>query len=329
LRENAKAKKTPLLVLVGPTAVGKTAFSLDIAKRRNIDIISGDSVQVYRGMDVGSAKATPAERAQAPHYMIDLLDPDEPFTVADFQERATRLIAESAARGRLPTIVGGTGLYIESVVYGYQFSDAVADEAARERWNAVADAEGTESLHATLQARDPVSAARIHPNDRKRLIRALEIFDATGRPMSEQAQKREKSSPYELCMIGLTMERDKLYARIEARVDAMLEEGLVEEVRTLLARGYDRSLPSMQAIGYKEIAAYVAGEISYDEAVYTLKRNTRRFAKRQLSWFRAMPQIHWVDVTDTANFITHSDRINDIIATTFPSSDDPFNLPEA
>ncbi|HZG78701.1 MAG TPA: tRNA (adenosine(37)-N6)-dimethylallyltransferase MiaA [Paenibacillus sp.] len=322
-------KKTPLLVLVGPTAVGKTAFSLDLAKRYPIDIISGDSVQVYRGMDIGSAKATPEERAAAPHYMIDLLDPDEPFTVADFKERVQSQIEESASRGRLPAIVGGTGLYIESVVYDYRFSEAVADEEARARWNDVADAQGTEALHTLLRERDPVSAARIHPNDRKRLVRALEVFDATGRPMSEQTQKREKTSPYDLCMIGLTMEREKLYERIERRVDAMLEEGLEAEVRSLLDRGYARSLPSMQAIGYKEMAAYLEGEISYDHAVYLLKRNTRHFAKRQLSWFRMMPQIHWVDVTDTANFITQSDAISDIIATTFPSSDDPFHSPEA
>ncbi|TLS53223.1 tRNA (adenosine(37)-N6)-dimethylallyltransferase MiaA [Paenibacillus antri] len=322
-------KKTPLLVLVGPTAVGKTAFSLHAGNRFPVEIISGDSVQVYKGMDIGSAKATWEERQAVPHHMIDILRPDEPFTVADFQTRAAALIEDIAARGRLPFIVGGTGLYIESVVYDYRFSEAIADEDARAKWNDVADAQGTEALHALLQERDPVSAARIHPNDRKRLVRALEVYDATGRPMSEQAQKREKSSPYELCMIGLTMDRELLYRRIEERVDAMLESGLEGEVHELLRSGYDRSLPSMQAIGYKEMAAYLTGEISYDRAVYLLKRNTRHFAKRQLSWFRAMPQIHWVDVTDTANFITQSDAINDIIATTFPTSDYPFHSPEA
>ncbi|WP_309118531.1 tRNA (adenosine(37)-N6)-dimethylallyltransferase MiaA [Paenibacillus sp.] len=322
-------KKTPLLVLVGPTAVGKTAFSLHAGTRFPVEIISGDSVQVYKGMDIGSAKATWEERQAVPHHMIDILQPDEPFTVAEFQTRAAALIEDIAARGRLPFIVGGTGLYIESVVYDYRFSEAIADEDARAKWNDVADAQGTEALHALLQDRDPVSAARIHPNDRKRLVRALEVYDATGKPMSEQAQKREKTSPYELCMIGLTMDRELLYHRIEERVDAMLANGLEGEVRELLRCGYDRSLPSMQAIGYKEMAAYAAGEISYDRAVYLLKRNTRHFAKRQLSWFRAMPQIHWVDVTDTANFITQRDAINDIIATTFPTSDYPFHSPEA
>ncbi len=322
-------KKTPLLVLVGPTAVGKTAFSLHIAGRFPVEIISGDSVQVYQGMDIGSAKATREERQAVPHHMIDILRPDEPFTVADFQSRGAALIEDIAARGRLPFIVGGTGLYIESIVYGYRFSEAIADEQARAKWNLVADAQGTEALHALLQTRDPASAARIHPNDRKRLVRALEVFDATGRPMSEQAQKREKTSPYELCMIGLAMDRERLYHRIEERVDAMLANGLEEEVRALLRSGCDRSLPSMQAIGYKEMASYLAGEISYDRAVYLLKRNTRHFAKRQLSWFRMMPQIHWIDVTEPSNFITQSAAINDIIATTFPTSDYPFHSPEA
>ncbi|MCI3920422.1 tRNA (adenosine(37)-N6)-dimethylallyltransferase MiaA [Paenibacillus sp. TRM 82003] len=321
--------KKPLIVLVGPTAVGKTAFSLEIANHFPIEIISGDSVQVYRGMDIGSAKATPEERAAVPHHMIDVLDPSDPFTVADFKERVTALIDDIHARGKLPAIVGGTGLYIESVVYDYRFSEAVADEAARERWNAAADERGTEALHALLRERDPVSAERIHPNDRKRLVRALEVFDATGRPMSEQAQKREKTSPYELCMIGLTMDREKLYARIEERVDLMLQQGLVEEVRGLLSRGVDRSLPSMQAIGYKEVASYVEGEISYDRAVYLLKRNTRHFAKRQLSWFRMMPQIRWVDVTESGKFRTHSDDINDIIAATLHSQKHSFNSPRA
>lgn len=321
--------KTPLLVLVGPTAVGKTAHSLQIGDWCPIEIISGDSVQVYKGMDIGSAKATWDERHAVPHHLIDVLRPDEPFTVADFQSMASSLIRDIAARDRLPFIVGGTGLYIESVVYDYRFDDAVADDDARARWNAFAEEAGNEALHRELQSRDPVSAGRIHPNDRKRLVRALEVYDATGRPMSEQSQKREKTSPYELCMIGLTMEREYLYWRIDSRVDAMLADGLEGEVHELLRAGYDRSLPSMQAIGYKEMASYLSGEISYEQAVYLIKRNTRHFAKRQLSWFRAMPQISWVDVTETANFITHCDRINDIIATTFPKSDYPYILPKA
>ncbi|WP_274365263.1 tRNA (adenosine(37)-N6)-dimethylallyltransferase MiaA [Paenibacillus thermotolerans] len=308
--------KQRLIAIVGPTAVGKTKYSLAVAKLLPSEIISGDSVQVYRGMDIGSAKATPEERSAAVHHMIDILNPDEPFAVSDFQDRTRELIAEINGRGRTPLLVGGTGLYVESVVYGYQFTDAPGDEEVRARWSALADERGTAALHAALSERDPVSASRIHANDRKRLIRALEIIELTGGPLAEQTAKREKQSPYDLIMIGLTMDRALLYERIEQRVDAMVEEGLVEEVRNLLGKGYGRDLVSMQAIGYKEIAAYVEGDMSLDEAVTLLKRNTRRFAKRQLSWFRTMPQIHWIDVTD-ANFGTHMDEINDIISATY------------
>lgn len=307
----------PLLVLAGPTAVGKTAFSFAVAEQFDVEIISGDSVQVYRGMDIGSAKATPEEREKVPHHLIDCFDPDETFTVVDFKAMAERKIREIHSRGRLPFIVGGTGLYIESVVYDYQFPEAPQDLESRAKWNAFAEEHGTQALHRLLQERDPVSAKRIHPNDKKRLVRAMEVYDATGRPMSEQNEKKAKQTPYHLCMIGLTMDRQLLYERINQRVDAMLKAGLVEEVEALLNRGYTRELPSMQAIGYKEIAAYLEGEISYEEAVRLLKRNTRQFAKRQLSWFRSMPQIIWVDVTETTKFDTHSRKINAIIASKF------------
>ncbi|WP_233531083.1 tRNA (adenosine(37)-N6)-dimethylallyltransferase MiaA [Paenibacillus alkalitolerans] len=306
-----------LIAIVGPTAVGKTKYSLSVARTFPCEIISGDSAQVYRGMDIGTAKAAPEEREAVAHHMIDIVDSDEPYAVSDFQDRCRKLIPEINARGRFPMLVGGTGLYVESVLYDYRFADAAGDEEARRRWNAYADEHGTHALHAVLALRDPAAASRIHPNDRKRLVRALEIIDATGEPLAEQAAKREKTSPYDLCMIGLTMDREKLYQRIEQRVDAMIGEGLVEEVRSLLGQGYGRDLVSMQAIGYKEIAAYVEGECSLDEAVAILKRNTRRFAKRQLSWFRTMPQIHWIDVTDDAKFGTHSAAINDIIFATY------------
>jgi len=317
----------PLLVLVGPSAVGKPAYSYEIARRFRVEIISGDSVQVYRGMDIGSAKAPPPERERFPHHLIDILDPDEPYTAADFQKAAAELIRAIAARGRLPAIVGGTALYIESVVYDYRFPGAGADPQIRARWEAAADELGLAALHRMLAERDPAAAARIHPNDRKRIVRALEICEATGGTTADFRQKREKKSPYRLCMIGLTMDRRKLYERIDRRVDEMIGQGLVEEVRALLAKGYDRGLPAMQAIGYKEIAAYLCGETTLERAVELLKRNTRRFAKRQLSWFRTMPQIQWVDVTDESKFSTHCERINDIIATAFPSPDFPFHTP--
>jgi tRNA dimethylallyltransferase len=309
--------RNKLIAIVGPTAVGKTAFSLAIAHTFRCEIISGDSVQLYRGMDIGSAKASAEERAAVPHHMIDIADPDETFTVADFQDRCRALIGEINGRGAIPMFVGGTGLYVESVIYDYKFAEAPGDEVARERWSAYAEGHGTQALHAELLKRDPKSAARIHPNDRKRLIRALEVVEATGEPLADQTAKREKNSPYDLCMIGLTMDRGLLYRRIESRVDAMIEAGLIQEVRTLLERGYTKDLVPMQAIGYKEIIAYLEGETTLDEAIALLKRNTRRFAKRQLSWFRMMPQIHWFDVTDETKIGTHLAAINDIISTKY------------
>ena len=309
-------KKRKLLVLVGPTAVGKTKMSLEIAKQFRCEIISGDSMQVYRGMDIGTAKASPEERAAVPHHMIDIHDPDYPFSVAEFQERAERLIGEISDRGHLPFIVGGTGLYIESVCYGFQFSEGGADEAYRRELNDYADRYGEEALHDKLKQADPPSAEKIHPNDRRRTIRALEVLRLTGMPLSEHLNRQKKESPYELCIIGLTMDRDFLYKRIEERIDAMMEDGLVDEVRSLLDRGYSTDLVSMQGLGYKEIAGYLLGHYSLSDAVEMLKRNTRRFAKRQLSWFRRMKEIQWVDVTEP-NFFEHLATIRAIIAGKF------------
>ncbi|WP_420852211.1 tRNA (adenosine(37)-N6)-dimethylallyltransferase MiaA [Paenibacillus hamazuiensis] len=302
-----------LLVLVGPTAVGKTKLSLELAEALNAEVISGDSMQVYRGMDVGTAKATEEERRRVPHHMIDIHDPDHPFSVAEFQAKARELIAEIAGRNRLPFIVGGTGLYVESVCYAYEFSEGGGDEEFREEQRKYALAHGEEALHAKLREVDPISADRLHPNDQRRIIRALEIYHMTGIPMSEQLAAQKKQSPYELCIVGLTMERGLLYKRIEDRIDEMMEQGLVQEVRRLLDQGYTTDLVSMQGLGYKEIAAYLQGNLTLGEAVELLKKNTRRFAKRQLSWFRHMKDIEWVDVTDTANFHAHFQKIHAII----------------
>ncbi len=290
--------RPPLLVLVGPTAVGKTALSLQIAKALDAEIISGDSMQVYRRMDIGTAKLPPEERRGIPHHLIDILEPEEPFSVSLFQQLCTEKIDEIRSRGKLPFIVGGTGLYVESVCYGYSFRGDSGDEAFRERMKQFASAHGNEALHARLAEVDPVSAARIHPNDVRRVIRALEVFEATGIPFSEtQGQKRgdPKESPYRLCLIGLTMDREMLYRRIEERVDAMIADGLVNEVEALLKSGVPRTAVSMQGLGYKEIAAYLCGETDLASAIALLKRDTRRFAKRQLSWFRGMPDISWFD----------------------------------
>jgi len=314
-------ERPPLLVLVGPTAVGKTALSLQIAKKFNAEIISGDSMQVYRRMDIGTAKLMPDDREGVPHHLIDICEPGHPFSVSEFQSLCTDKIGEIHARGRLPFIVGGTGLYVESVCYGFQFQSQGADEVFREEMRLFAKDRGPEALHARLAAVDPATAAKLHFNDERRIIRALELFHLTGRPVSEvQEQSRgdDKPSPYKLCIIGLTTEREALYRRIEMRVDGMLEAGLVDEVRALLAEGVPRSAVSMRGLGYKEIAAYLAGEMDYAAAVTLLKRDTRHFAKRQLSWFRHMKALEWVEIGEQTKNNELFAAICAIIAGKFP-----------
>lgn len=310
-------EKQPLLVLVGPTAVGKTALSLDIAETFGCEIVSGDSMQVYRGMDIGTAKADPAERARIRHHLIDIREPDEPYSVSDFQRDARAAIADIHDRGKWPFLVGGTGLYIEAVCYSYDFHEGGADEAFRARMQAFAREHGNAALHERLARIDPATAKRLHPNDVRRIIRALEVYEQTGETLSAQLARQSRESPYRLCMIGLTMEREKLYARIEERVDGMIREGLVEEVRSLMDRGFDDTMTAMQGLGYKEVAAHLRGELSLEDAVALLKRDTRRFAKRQLSWFRRMPDMQWVDVTDAEKKAEHLQTINAIIAGKF------------
>ncbi|WP_206424294.1 tRNA (adenosine(37)-N6)-dimethylallyltransferase MiaA [Cohnella candidum] len=306
--------RPPLLVLVGPTAVGKTELSLRIAKAAGCEIISGDSMQVYRGMDIGTAKLPLEEREGIPHHLIDILDPEEPFSASIFQRLCEEKIREIVSRGKIPFIVGGTGLYVESVCYGFTFQGESGDEAFRARMQAFADEHGAEALHARLAQVDPGSAARIHPNDERRVIRALEVYETTGQTLSEtqeQTRGARKESPYRLCLIGLTMDRAELYRRINARVDAMIEEGLVGEVKKLMEAGVPRSAVSMQGLGYKEIAAYLAGETDLPAAVELLKRDTRHFAKRQLSWFRHMQDLVWVEKDAEGK---NSDLFNSICA---------------
>jgi len=308
------AKKQPLLVLIGPTAVGKTRLSLDIAKAWNAEIISGDSMQVYRGMDIGTAKLPLQEREGIPHYLIDICDPEQPYSAADFQAHAADCIADIAGRGKLPFIVGGTGLYVESVCYDYQFADYGSDETFRQEQERFAAEHGAEALHERLALIDPAAACRLHPNDQRRVIRALEVYHLTGQTFSEQQagqSKESKESPYELCLIGLTMDRAVLYDRINVRVDLMLEQGLVAEVEGLLARNVPPHAVAMQGLGYKEIAAYLRGDCTLPAAIELLKRDTRRFAKRQLSWFRHMTDIHWIDMGE--NFHNNLKSIHDII----------------
>ncbi|MGD8191131.1 tRNA (adenosine(37)-N6)-dimethylallyltransferase MiaA [Brevibacillus ginsengisoli] len=289
--------KEKLVVIVGPTAVGKTSLSLDLAQAFHGEIISGDSMQVYRYMDIGTAKASPKEQAVVPHHLIDIINPDQDYSVASFQEMAKRLITEMNQRQCLPFMVGGTGLYIQSVTHSYQFSQAEQDSELRDQLQRMADTEGPEVLHERLRAIDPITADRLHPNDVKRVIRAIEIYQQTGQTMADY-QHRAEYSPYDIVMIGLTMDRAKLYERINQRVDLMIEEGLIEEVRNLLDAGFDPSLQSMQGLGYKEVVPYLYGEISLDHAIHEIKKRTRHFAKRQLSWFRRVPEIQWFDLTN-------------------------------
>lgn len=292
--------KQKLLVIIGPTAVGKTKLSIELAKRYNGEIISGDSMQIYRGMDIGTAKIKTEEMEGIPHHLIDIKEPDESFSVAEFQQLVREKISDITSRGKLPIIVGGTGLYIQSVIYDYQFSEAPADEELRLQLEERAKEIGNEALHQELIKVDPESASQIHPNNVRRVIRALEIFHCTGKIMSDYQNNQQPDLLYETALIGLTMERDKLYERINMRVEMMISEGLLDEVSRLHKQGL-RDCQSIQAIGYKEIYDYLDGKVSLDLAVENLKQNSRRYAKRQLTWFRNKMEVQWFDMTDVSN----------------------------
>jgi tRNA dimethylallyltransferase len=284
-----------LVVITGATATGKTGVGIDLARLVGGEVVSADSMMIYRGMDTGTAKPSVSEMQGVPHHLIDVVDPDEAFSVATYQHLAEYTIAGIAGRGLLPILVGGTGLYVRSVVDHYDFA-APGDAAFRAGLLAEARRDGSETLHGRLAAVDPVTAARLHANDQRRIIRALEVHHLTGRPISSfQDRDEHRDSKYRVRMFGLNTAREILYRRIEDRVDQMLAQGLVAEVEQLLARGYARELVSMKGLGYKEIAAFLEGEYSLDEGVDLLKRNTRRFAKRQLTWFRRDQRIRWID----------------------------------
>ncbi len=292
-------RRQPLVVILGPTAVGKTEVAIEVAKALSGEIVSADSMQIYRGMDIGTAKPTSIERQGIAHHLIDCVDPKEDFSVAHYQQKAKAAIADIHARGNLPILAGGTGLYVNSIVYPMDFTDAAQDLSYRKQLNQLAEDKGKEAVYRLLLDSDPVTAARLHYNDVRRVIRALEIAHLTGIPMSEYRQDFESVDlPYQTCMICLTMDREKLYRRIEQRVDQMLDHGLTAEVQRLLNQGYTKDLVSMQGLGYKEMIRYLEGEHSLHEAIEILKRDTRRFAKRQMTWFRREPRIQWVD-TDT------------------------------
>ena len=286
----------PLVILVGPTAVGKTAASIGLAKALNGEIISGDSMQIFRGLDIGTAKITKEEMQGVPHHLIDIKEPWETFSVAEFKRLADEAIADIHDRGKMPIIVGGTGFYINSVLYEYHFGEADTDEAYRAELEQYAEAHGNEALWNILQEKDPDSAAKLHSNDTKRVIRALEVLHVTGIPASERQSTVDKQTMrYNAVYIALNMPREVLYDRINRRVDIMIQDGLEAEVRTALANGTEQDALSMTSIGYRQMIQYFNEEISFDRAVELIKRDTRHFAKRQLTWFRHDPNIQWVD----------------------------------
>ncbi len=286
--------KFPWVALVGPTAVGKTALSLRLATEIRAEIVNFDSVQVYRGLDIGSAKPTPEERAVVPHHLIDILDPDEPFDAAGFARKARGAVRSITGRGRTVLLVGGTGLYLKALLQGLVPSPG-GDPLIRSVLRGIAESKGPEALHELLKERDLESALRIHPNDIFRVIRALEVYELTGKTMSEwrRLQKQMKTAPPCCIKVGLIRPREELYRRINARVDEMLEHGLIEEVKALLEQGYSTQLKPLQTLGYRHVAAYLEGRYTLSEAVRLLKRDTRRYAKRQLTWFRADPEVRW------------------------------------
>ncbi len=290
--------KQPLIILTGPTAAGKTALSIRLAKALNGEIVSADSMQVYRHMDIGSAKIRPSEMEGVPHHLIDVLEPWEDFNVAVFQRMAREALAGIYARGHLPIITGGTGFYIQALLYGVEFEETPEDSPVRRELAALAEKEGErapEVLHAMLRWVDPESADAIHPNNIKRVIRAIEYFRLTGTPISRHNQAmRRKEADYRFLYYVLTMDRSRLYERIDRRVDLMMEEGLVKEVARLKEMGCHRGQTSMQGLGYKEILDYLDGTCSLEEAVYVLKRDTRHFAKRQLTWFKRERGVRWL-----------------------------------
>lgn len=288
--------KRPLVVLTGPTAVGKTKASISLAKAIGGEIISADSMQVYKYMDIGSAKIRPEEMDGIPHHLVDVLMPSEEFNVVRFQKMAQEAAEHIYERGRIPVVVGGTGFYIQALLYGIDFTENAAGSGIRSRLAGYAQRYGADQLHERLAEVDDKSAALIHPNNVKRVIRALEFYEQTGQKISDHNEReRAKESPYNAAYFVLTDDRGHLYARIDSRVDDMIEDGLVDEVRGLKEMGYTKEMVSMQGLGYKEILDYLDGRCTLEEAVYTIKRDTRHFAKRQITWFKRERNVIWID----------------------------------
>jgi len=286
-------------VIVGPTAVGKTALSLDLAEALGAEIVSADSRQVYRFMTIGTAKPTPEELARVPHHFIDVRNPDEYYSAGEYQREAREVIENMLAEGRLPVVVGGSGFYLRALFDGL-FEPRIADTEVKERIRERIRREGLASVYEELKRVDPEAAARIHPNDEQRIVRALEVYEISGKPMSTFFREKPRPASFEGIWIGLERERDELYRRIDERVDQMFAQGLVDEVRDLLQRGYSPELNALRTVGYREVVDYLQGKISLERAIELVKRNSRRYAKRQLTWFRRDLRIHWVRADEGA-----------------------------
>ena len=303
----------PLIILTGPTAVGKTELSISLAKAVKGEIISADSMQVYKYMDIGTAKIRPEEMQGVPHHLIDILEPDTAFNVSMFKDLAKKAVEEIYERGHIPIIVGGTGFYIQALLYDIDFSEEDSDMSIRHELEELARLKGNDYLHECLRKVDPESAEQIHSNNIKRVIRALEYYQMHGEKISvHNARERSKTSPYDFFYFVLTHDRQVLYDRIERRIDGMIEQGLIKEVDNLLNMGYNPNLVSMQGLGYKEIVPYLQGKCSLDDAIYSLKRDTRHFAKRQLTWFRRERDVRWLDKT---RWTTEEEILNHILNT--------------
>jgi tRNA dimethylallyltransferase len=294
LMENQSAHIIPLLVIAGPTGVGKTQVAIALAEQIGGEIVGADSRQIYRYMDIGTAKPTSAERARIPHHLIDIRNPDEDYSAADYAKDASAVIGDIHARGKIPLLVGGTGLYIHAVLYGI-FEGPGRDEAFRNDMYTLAKQHGAEYVHQRLSQIDPETARRLHPHDLVRIVRALEVHHLTGKPISEQqASATAPIAQYHSCFIVLTAQRDILYARINARVEQMIQQGFIEEVQGLLRRGYHTTLNAMNSVGYKEMVGYLAGKHDLPSTITLMQRNTRRYAKRQLTWFRQYQESVWI-----------------------------------
>lgn len=291
--------KQNLIIIAGPTAVGKTDISINLAKEINGEIISADSMQIYRYMDIGSAKISETEMQGIKHHLIDVIDPSEEFSVSDFYEKATEAIKDISSRGKTPILAGGTGLYINSLIYNYAFAKSDKDEEYRNYLINLAEEKGNEYVHSLLKDKDEEAYNRLYPNDLKRVIRALEVYKTTGKTLSEiNSEVDVYDIPYNITYFVLNMDREKLYDRINRRVDIMLEKGLLNEVINLRKMGYNSSMQSMKGIGYKEILQYLEGDITLEDAIYLIKKGSRNYAKRQLTWFRKDKRTIWINKDD-------------------------------